>query len=186
MENILSGKKVCILTASGFAEDQFSHIQKMLNRAGASVSTVAPENGLVHGWLENAWGHYFPIEKQINEAMGSDFDMVIIPGGSRAHEKMKTNLHVRRIIRHFFDAGKPMALIGEAIDLLALCDNLQGLEVSAPVQSVQALKTAGAIPSDQNITIDGHLLTILRADDDWQDAVLQHLAEDSAAVRQAA
>lgn len=186
MESILSGKKICILTASGFAEEQFSDIQKFLAREGASARVIAPENGLVHGWFENAWGHYFPIDKQIHEAMGSDFDCVIVPGGSRAQEKLKSNLHARRILRHFFDARKPMVMMGEAIDLLSLCDNLLGLEVSAPATSVQALKAAGAVPSDQTMSIDGHLLTILRTEENWLDVILQHLTEDMAQALKAA
>jgi protease I len=188
MENILSGKKICILVASGFAEEQFSNIQKILNKTGAKFITLSPENGLVHGWFENTWGHYFPVDAPIATAMGSDFDAILIPGGARGIEKLKNNLHTKRILRHFFDAQKPIVAIAESIELLTLCDHLNGLEISAPAQLVQPVKTAGAIVSGQDVTIDEHLLTFARIDTDmvWIETITQHLAEDRSALRQQA
>jgi protease I len=178
MENILSGKKICILVASGFAEDNFTSIQKSLMKSGAVLKTVAPENGLVHGWLDNAWGHYFPVDTHLAEAMGSDFDRLIIPGGARAIEKLKGNLHTRRILRHFFEAQKPIAAIGEAVDLLSLCDCLAGMEVSATAITLPAMKAAGALVSDHNATIDSHLLTVAHFDGDTLETIIQHMAEE--------
>ncbi len=188
MENILSGKKICILVASGFAEEQFSNIQKTLNKTGAKFITVSPENGLVHGWFENTWGHYFPVDVQLPAAMGSDYDAILLPGGARAIEKLKNNLHTRRVLRHFFDAQKPIVAIAEAIELLTLCEHLNGLEVSVPAALVQTIKTAGAIISDQPAMIDNHLLTFAKLADgsEWLDAIVQHVAEDRTAVLQAA
>lgn len=186
MEMILSGKRVCILVASGFSENVFSDIQKSLLKAGAIISTVAPENGLVHGWLGNGWGHYFPVDAQMGTALGSDYDRLVVPGGARAIEKLKTNLHARRILRHFFEARKPMVVMEEAIELLGLVENLTGLEISAPAALVQPMKTAGAIISDQGVTIDEHLLTFARLEGEWLETITQHLAEETETHRAAA
>jgi protease I len=187
MENILSGKKICILVASGFSEHVFSDIHKNLNKSGAVIKTVAPENGLVHGWFDNAWGHYFPVDINISEALGSDFDRLILPGGARAVEKLKSNLHTRRILRHFFEARKPIIAIEESIELLALCDQLNGLEVSAPATLVASMKNAGAIVSGQQATIDEHLLTFAHLTEaGWMDAIVQHLAEEPVQQKAAA
>ncbi len=187
MDNILSGKKVCILVASGFAEQSFSTVQKKLLSVGATIKTIAPDNGLAHGWLDESWGHYFPVDTHIGEAMGSDYDRLIVIGGARGVEKLKANLHTRRILRHFFDSRKPMVAMEEAIELLTLCDHLNGLEVAAPALLVQTMKNAGAIVSGNDATIDGHLLTFAHLNgDDWQETIVQHLAEEPAEQQQAA
>ncbi len=139
METILSGKKICILVASGFAEDTFTHIQKTLNGTGAILKTVAPENGLVHGWLDEAWGHYFPVDIHLAEALGSDFDHLIIPGGSRAVEKLKGNLHTRRILRHFFEAQKPVTALADGNELLSLCERPANTDVPPSAEALEAL-----------------------------------------------
>jgi protease I len=186
MDNILSGKKICILVASGFAEDAFTQIQKTLIKTGAIVKVIAPENGLVHGWLNDAWGHYFPVDIHIAEALGSDFDRLILPGGARAVEKLKNNLHTRRILRHFFEAQKPVAAVGEAVELLALCDRLAGMEVSANATVLPAVKNASAIVSDQPATIDSHLLTFAQFGDEGLETIVQHMAEEAPMLEAAA
>jgi protease I len=186
MENILSGKKICILVASGFAEDIFSQIQKTLLKSGAVLKTVAPENGLVHGWLDNAWGHYFPVDIHLAEALGSDFDRLILPGGARAVEKLKNNLHTRRILRHFFEAQKPIVAISEATELLALCDRLAGMEVSASPAALTSLRNAGAVVCDEEATIDSHLLTFSGFAQHSLETVIQHLVEEGPLQQEAA
>lgn len=186
MGSILSGKKICILVASGFAEEQFSAIQKTLGPSGASVKVIAPENGLTHGWHDNGWGHYFPVDVLLAEAMGSDFDRIILAGGSRGVDKLKGNLHTRRILRHFFEAKKPIIAVGEAVELLALCDQVRNCEVSAPAMQADVLKAAGAVVSTQNETTDGLLLTFASLGDNWLELMLQHLAAEPQAQQQAA
>jgi protease I len=186
MGNILSGKKICILVASGFDENTFSQIQKTLLKAGAVLKTIAPENGLVHGWLDNAWGHYFPVDIHLAAALGSDFDRLILPGGARAVEKLKNNLHTRRILRHFFEAQKPIVAVGEAAELLTLCDRLAGMEVSASPTALAALRNAGAVVCDVEATIDSHLLTFSSFADDGLETVIQHMAEEGTALHQQA
>jgi protease I len=185
--NNLSDKRVCILVASGFAEQQFSFITKGLLKTGAVLKTVAPETGLVHGWLGNDWGHYFPVDVQIAEALGSDFDCIIFLGGARAVEKLKSNLHVQRILRHFTAAGKPVIAIEEALELLARYEALAGREVSALPGSTAIAAAAGATVIKQNVTSDGPLLTFARFEgEDLLDTLIPHLAGESACVPVAA
>ncbi len=179
MENILSGKKICILVASGFSEDIFSRIQKTLNRTGAVLKTVAPENGLVHGWHDRDWGHYFPVDIHLAEALGSDFDGLVICGGARAVEKLKGNLHTRRILRHFFEAQKPVAALTEGVELLVPCEGLSGREVGACESARAALAAAGAtVVDDEPAVIDGFLLSMSAFGEDSIEIMIQHLAED--------
>jgi protease I len=177
MENILSGKRICILAASGFAEEQFSAIHKHLNKSGAILKTVAPENGLVHGWLHKEWGHYFPIDIALHEALGSDFDRIILLGGERGVEKLKGNLHTRRILRHFFAAGKPVAVIAEATELLVAAECAKSLELSVPPSLTAAVEAAGATVGTENATIDGAVLSFAQAEGGWLDILTQHFGD---------
>ena len=111
----LAGKKIAVLVANGFDENQMAEIQRALTKAKAVIKTIAPEQGVVNGWQGEGWGHYFPVDVQINEALGSDFDMLVVPGGERGAEKLKGSLHTRRIIGHFLEAGKPIAAIGAGV-----------------------------------------------------------------------
>jgi len=145
----LAGKSIAILAANGFDENQMTEIQRALTNAKAKFKTVAPEQGVVNGWQGDQWGHYFPVDSNIGEALGSDFDFLVIPGGERAIAKLKTNPHAKRIVNHFFEAGKPIAATGAGVALLALSGKIAGLMVAAPVELHDELKAAGAAISEE-------------------------------------
>ena len=155
----LAGKMIAILAANGFDERQMTEIQRALTTAKAKFKTVAPENGVVNGWQNDHWGHYFPVDAPINEALGSDFDFLVIPGGERAIAKLKTNLHTRRIVNHFLEAEKPIAAISAGCALLALSGKAAGLMLAAPAEFHEELKATGAQISENNLEICGTVLT---------------------------
>jgi protease I len=159
MSATLIGKSIAILAANGFDENQMTEIQRALQAAKAKFKTVAPEQGVVNGWQKDHWGHYFPVDSQIGESLGSDFDFLVIPGGERAIAKLKTNPHTRRIINHFFEAEKPIAAIGAGTVLLALSSQISGRNVAAPAECHEELAAAGVIVSEDSLAICGHVLS---------------------------
>jgi protease I len=155
----LAGKSIAILAANGFDENQMTEIQRALTTVKAKFKTVAPENGVVNGWQKDHWGHYFPVDVQIGEALGSDFDFLVIPGGERAMAKLKTNPHTRRIVNHFLEAGKPVAAISAGVSLLALSPRIAGATIAASAETQEDLKNAGAEISAEAQEISGKILT---------------------------
>lgn len=155
----IAGKAIAILAANGFDENQMTEIQRALTILKGKFKTVAPENGVVNGWQKDHWGHYFPIDVNINEALGSDFDCLVIPGGERAMAKLKTNPHTRRIVNHFLEAGKPIAAIGAGVSLLALSPKAAGVIMAAPVECHEELTAAGAVIGQDPQEQYEHILT---------------------------
>jgi protease I len=178
MNSSLMGKSIAILAANGFDEKNMTEIQRALTAVKAKFKTVAPENGVVNGWQGEHWGHYFPVDAPIGEALGSDYDMLVIPGGERAVAKLKTNPHTRRIINHFLEAGKPIAAIGSGVALLALSSQIAGHTVTASADALDELKLAGAVISDEAQEIYENVLTANGADGAaWVAAAMTLLAE---------
>ena len=174
----LAGKTIAILIANGFDENQMTEIQRALIKVRATIKTIAPEQGVVNGWQGAGWGHYFPVDGQIGETLGSDFDMLVIPGGERATAKLKGNLHTRRIVNHFIDAEKPVAAIGAGVGLLALADGIKGRTVAASTEAAAELKNVGVTLSDDALHQDDMLLTSNGEDiAAWVEAALNPPAE---------
>lgn len=155
----IAGKSIAILAANGFDENQMTEIQRALTAAKAKFKTVAPEQGVVNGWQKDHWGHYFPVDAQIGEALGSDFDFLVLPGGERAIAKLKTNLHTRRIVNHFFEAGKPIAAIGAGVALLALSPKATGYAVAASEEFGEELKAAGVVVTGDAQEVSRNVVT---------------------------
>ena len=159
MTTQLASPSIAILVANGFEENHITAVQRTLTKDGFSYKIIAPEQGLVNGWQDNAWGHYFTVDEMISTAMGSDYDMLVLIGGERATSKLKANLHTRRIVNHFLEAGKPVAAIGTGVELLALSPKSLGMLVSAPAQSADAVATANMTKEEAAQTQDGTVLT---------------------------
>ena len=187
MEKALAGKSVAVLVANGFAEVNMTEPQRSVLAAGAKVRLVSPENGVVNGWHEAAWGHYFPVDQPISSALAADFDALMVPGGPQGIGKLAQSPHTVRFLRGFLDAGKPVVLFGEAVTLLATADRAKGQQVAAPADGA-ALVEAGAVLADEPVVVSGMLVTVSNAAEAEQtkEAIAQHLAAPLQGVAEAA
>jgi protease I len=176
MSSALIGRTALILVANGVDEAQLTEMQRALTKAGVVFTTVAPEQGLVNSWHGGSWGHYFPVDKVIGEALGSDFDMLILPGGERSATKLKQNLHTRRIVNHFLDAGKPIAAIGAGVGMIALGTRCANRAVAAPDNLSEELTAAQIRVASEPTMIDQALMTCRDdAPQPWIDMMLGEL-----------
>lgn len=155
----LKGETIAILIAGGFNEQEMTKAQRALMETGATIKLVSPDNGLVQGWHDNVWGHYFAVEQQIAQALAADFSMLLVPGGQRALDKLKGNPHTTRFLKGFMMYGKPVALLGDAVQMLAHVNMADGKTVTGPEAMEQTMKAAGAIWSTDEMVVSDGILT---------------------------
>lgn len=177
MTTSLADANVVLLIANGFNEAEFTEIQRALIKAGAKFKTIAPENSLANGWLGKGWGHYFPVDQNIADALASDFDQMILVGGERGVAKLQQNPHTKRMVGHFLDAHKPLIAINEAVSLLSLPGKITGRAIAADEGDAQLAATGAKLSAD-DVVIDGPLMTTRSSDiQTLLSAILSHLAE---------
>jgi protease I len=106
-------------------------------------------------------GHNFTLNATFDEVRPENYDAAIIPGG-RAVEYIRLNPRVLEMVRHFDKAGKPIAAICHAAQLLAAAGVLKGKKCSAYPATGPDVALAGGtwvdLPMDQAYT-DGNLVT---------------------------
>jgi len=118
-----SSPLIAVLAANGVDEKNMTEIQRAFARRGWKPKVISVENGLIHSWAENTWGHCYPVDAKLEVSLGSDFDMLVLPDGQRNADRLKGNPHTRRFINAFLLAGKPVVGFGTAPALLQLCDD---------------------------------------------------------------
>lgn len=155
----LKGETIAILIASGVNETEMTAAQRALIETGATIKMIAPDNGLVQGWHDNIWGHYFAPDQGLAQALAADYSTLLVPGGQRAMDKLKANPHTARFLKGFLMYGKPVALFGDAVQLLAHVNMAEGKTVAGPEAMEQTLRTAGATWTSEPMAIDTNLLT---------------------------
>ena len=106
-------------------------------------------------------GHNFTLNATFAEVSPENFDALVIPGG-RAPEYLRLKPRVIRYVRHFAEAGKPIAAICHGLQILAAAGILQGRKCSAYPACGPEVTLAGG--EFQNIAVDqacvdGNLVT---------------------------
>jgi protease I len=106
-------------------------------------------------------GHNFALNATFADIRPEDYDALVIPGG-RAPEYLRLNPRVIEIVRHFSQAGKPIASICHGAQILAAANVLAGKSCSCyPAVSPDVGMAGGTyveIPMDQ-AHVDGKLVT---------------------------
>ena len=97
-------------------------------------------------------------EMPIADVDPSDYVAVVVPGG-RAPEYLRNDPDVRRILKHFFDAGAPVAALCHGPLMLAAAGVLNGRRSSAYPALAVDVETAGATFVDAPDVVDGNLVT---------------------------
>jgi protease I len=106
-------------------------------------------------------GHNFQLNASFEEVKAEDYDALVIPGG-RAPEYIRLNEEVLKIVRHFFDADKPVASICHGAQVLAAAGVLAGRSCSAYPAVGPDVTRAGGRYADIPVTaahVDGNLVT---------------------------
>lgn len=106
-------------------------------------------------------GHNFSLNATFEEVKAESYDALVIPGG-RAPEYLRMNAQVLDVIRHFFDAGKPVAALCHGAQLLTAAGVAKGRSISAYPAVGPEVTAAGGTYINLPMTeahVDGNLVT---------------------------
>lgn len=174
----LSGAKIAVLVANGFSEQDVTITQRLLQEQGATTRMISMEDhGLSHSWNGEGWGLHFAADSALKSALAVDYDMLVVPGGQRSVEKLKLTAHTKRFVGGFISANKPLAVMGEALDLLLFAEQVAGKQVAGPQDLQDETQKHGANWNDGKMCVDGCLMTGLSDDDhrnSFATAIVDH------------
>lgn len=88
-----------------------------------------------------------------------DFDALLLPGGTLNADAMRMDEGARKLVKDFLDAGKPVAAICHAPWILVDAGVAEGRKLTSFTSIVPDLKNAGAKWVDEEVVVDGSLIT---------------------------
>lgn len=163
--NELQGRKVAILVAKGFEQDELAQPKRALEEAGAKAMIISPEKGPLRAWKYDDWGDAFEVDMPLSEANPDDFDALVLPGGVINPDRLRLYPEAIRFIRAFFDAAKPVAAVCHGPWTLIDAGVVYGRRVTSWPSLKTDLKNAGAHWVDQEVVVDSGLVTSRKPDD---------------------
>jgi len=161
----LTGKKVAILATDGFEQIELTRPWEALTRAGAKVEIVSPKAYEIQGFNHLEPGEMFAVDKRLDQAKADDYDALVIPGGVFNPDQLRTDDDATHFARAFIEADKPVAAICHAPWVLIDAEVVAGRVMTAVKPVRTDLANAGANVVDEEVVVDGHLITTRGPDD---------------------
>ncbi|MDK7374972.1 type 1 glutamine amidotransferase domain-containing protein [Weeksella virosa] len=172
-------KRIAILTEEGFEEVELSSPKKVLEDAGFKVDIISTTLEPIKSWDHTDWGKTYEVNRNVDQEKIniSCYDALILPGGVLNPDKLRLNENALQLIRDFNDAGKPVAAICHAPQVLIDAGVVKGKKLTSYLSVRKDLENAGALWLDQSVVIDGNLITSRTPNDlsNFNRAILEAL-----------
>jgi protease I len=161
----LNGKRVAILVTDGFEQVEMTEPRTALEDEGAETFVVSPAPRRVRSWRFGEWARTYRVDVPLDRAHPYEFDALLLPGGTMNPDRLRLHPAAIRFIRGFTESGKPVAAICHGPWTLIDAGFVSGKTLTSWPSLEGDLRNAGARWVDQEVAIDGQLVTSRRPDD---------------------
>lgn len=157
----MDGKRICILVENYYQEMEVWYPLYRLVEAGADVFTVGPEAGATY---KSKLGYPVKADRAIADVTSADVDAIVIPGGW-SPDYMRRDPKFAALIKAADSGGKPLAAICHGPWMLTSADVVRGKKVTSFHSIKDDVLHAGGVWSDEEVVVDGNLITARKPDD---------------------
>ena len=176
--------KAVIITAEGFEDEEVIYPAIRLKEAGFDVYIATKEKKLVNGRLN------FPLELIVRyygalvDSLSLDpknFDLVLIPGGFEAPDRVRQIPQVLEFVRKMHKQKKIVSAFCHGPWVLISAGIVKGKKIAGYIGIKDDINNAGAIYTDQSAVIDGNIVTARHPKDvtDLMKAIFSKLKVES-------
>ena len=165
MSSELQGKRIAFLATDGVEQVELTEPWRAVEEAGGQPELVSLEEGEIQGFDHYDKADTFQVDRTVSDASVGDYDALVIPGGVGNPDTMRGDDDAVRFVREFMESGKPTAVICHGPWMLVEADVARGRKLTS-FSSIQTdLKNAGADWVDEEVVVDGNLVTSRKPDD---------------------
>lgn len=163
----LDSKRIAVLMTDGFEQVEFTGPRDFLQEHGAVITIVSPKaNGKqVVGMHHKDVGDSFDIDLTVAEAQARDYDALLLPGGVANPDELRIDAASVAFVKEFATAGKPIAAICHGPWTLIDAEAVNGKQMTSWPSLQADLRNAGALWRDEEVVVDGVLVTSRKPDD---------------------
>jgi protease I len=164
--NDLSNRKVLMLATHGYEEAELFGPRQLLLDAGVHVILASSDKKAIRGVVwDDASKSSKTSEKTIepdvlfSEVKPEAFDALVLPGGVTNPDMLRMDGEAIAIVRTFAESGKTVAAICHAPWLLIEANAVRGRRTTGWYSIRTDLTNAGSQVVDQEVVIDGNIIT---------------------------
>lgn len=161
-----SSKTVAFLVAGeGIERVELTEPRDAVTDAGFTAHVVSPQPGQVQTFDHLDKAELVDVDRTVSEVSVDDYDALVLPGGVANPDALRLDAAAVQLIGAFLDSGKPVAAICHAPWTLVEAGALKGRTLTSWPSLKTDITNAGGTWVDQQVVVDGNLITSRNPDD---------------------
>jgi protease I len=154
MANELNGVKVAFITSNeGIEQAELAEPWKAVEQAGGTPQLLAKEAGEAQAFNHLDKADRFQVDRTTGDAKAADYDGLVLPGGVANGDQVRTDPDAVRLVREFFAAGKPVAVICHGGWVLVEADLVRGRTMTSWPSLQTDVRNAGGTWVDEECQV---------------------------------
>ncbi|MDV7085980.1 type 1 glutamine amidotransferase [Rhodococcus sp. IEGM 248] len=166
MAMTLQGKRIAILAADGVERVELERPRDAVHQAGGHTELLSPKTGEIQARNNDldAAGT-FTVDRAVSDVSVDDYDALLLPGGTVNPDKLRIEEAAVSFVRDFVGSGKPVGVICHGPWTLVEAGVAKGRTLTSYPSLRTDLRNAGADVVDEEVAIDGNLISSRSPDD---------------------
>jgi protease I len=180
MAGELNGMKVAVLATDGVEQVELDRPWQALEEAGAEPELVSLEGGTITAYDHIDKSGTRKVDALVSSADPDDYAALVLPGGVINGDFVRADADAVAFVKAFFEAGRPVAAICHAPWVLIEAGVVKGRRMTSWPSLQTDLRNAGARWVDEEVVVDGNLVTSRKPDDldAFTTAIVDRFAAD--------
>lgn len=166
MDAALDGRTIAFLVANeGVEQVELTEPWKAVEAAGGQPVLLAPSLDDVQAFNHLDKADAFHPDRRVADAAADEFDGLVLPGGVANPDQLRTDADAVAFVAAFVDSGKPVGVICHGPWTLVEAGAVDGRTMTSWPSLRTDITNAGGEWVDQEVVVDGNLITSRKPDD---------------------
>lgn len=165
MPKTLNGRRIAFLATDGVEQVELTQPWSAVQEAGGQTCLVSLTAGTIQGFNHHDKGDEFEVDEIVSDVRPADFDALVLPGGVISPDALRMQPEAVDFVKGFVSTGKPVAAICHGPWTLIEADAVRDRRVTSWPSLQTDLRNAGATWVDEQVCVDGSLVTSRNPDD---------------------
>jgi len=155
----LNGRRVAFLATDGVEQDELAKPWEAVREAGGTPELISIKTGDISSETQGNPGRSFHVDHLVTDVSARDYDALVLPGGVKNPDTLRTNTDAVRFVTAFLEADKPIAAICHGPWMLVEADGVRGRSLTSWPSLRTDICNAGGDWSDKAVIVDQKLVT---------------------------
>jgi protease I len=165
MANRIDGKRVAFLATNGVEQSELATPLEAATAEGGIVEIVSTKAGRIQAMKGDDKADTFEVDRTTDKVRVDGYDALVIPGGTKSPDRLRTDPDAVAFVRSFFESGKPVASICHGPWMLVEANVVAGRTLTSWPSLKTDIQNAGGRWVDEVVHVDRGLVTSRKPDD---------------------